>query len=481
MHKLIATSAASRPTGSPPQRKLFRVPSGIFKGRLAALYMDSATGISLVHSDYPHQSWSSPQQIISDSLDSPFSACMDDSGDIHIVYSDSSKDIKFVKLTFAAGAWSTGSAVTVLNVDDNYNPCILKDGDGKLWCFIINHRTSVDSKYYVRTKSSDDDGQTWGTGGGDLGMQLSSGSNDICYVSACQISSRLYSVYTEERSNLKYRVYDLKLESWESEVAIHTGDYIDDDFDIAVSSDKKLGVAFSISSDGRIYFKEFDGNSWSGLQEIEDVQSRSPQISYLNDIPNIFYAGLLGSNYYRLRHALMSGESFLTADCIPSIGIFDKVFVYDDSASSKFEDKTTAAADSSSGDVYHPESSAMLDSIGDCLYVGKQDGFYSVTLILSVVGAGGQVIWEYFDGAQWIAFTPDSGAYHFDSADKLVYLWTGGESIPSDWQIGTVNNYNAYWIRARVSVGFSSNPVGTQVMAAPKCDDLALVRTGSGG
>jgi hypothetical protein len=453
----------------------------MFKGRLAALYMDSATGISLVYSDYPHQSWSSPQQIITDSFDSPFSACMDDPGHIYLVYSDSSRDIKFIKLTFAAGAWSTGSAVTVLNVDDNYNPVILKDSDGKLWCFIINHQTSVDSKYYVRTKYSDDDGQTWGTGAGDPGTQLSSGSNEICYVSACQISSRLYSVYSDERSNLKYRVNDLKLESWESENTIHTGDYIDDDFDIAVSSDKKLGVAFSVSSDSRIYFKEFDGNSWSGLQEIEDVQSRSPQISYLNDIPNIFYAGLLGSNYYRLRHALKSETSFLTLDCIPSIGTFDKVFVYDDSAGSEFEDKTTAAADTSTGDVYHSESSAMLDSIEDCLYIGKKDKFYSATLILSVEGAGGQVVWEYFDGAQWIAFTPDSGAYHFDSADKLVYLWADGESIPSDWQIGTVNIYNAYWIRARVSVGFSSNPVGTQVMAAPKCDDLALVRTGSGG
>ncbi len=481
MHKLIATSAATRPTGSPPQRKLFRVPAGTFKGRLAALYMDSATGISLVYSDYPHQSWSSPQQIINDSLDSPFSACMDASGDIYVVYSDSSKDIKFVKLTFAAGAWSAGSAVTVLNVDDNYNPFILKDGDGKLWCFIVNHRTSVDSKYYVRSKFSDDDGQTWGTGGGDLGTQLSSGSNDICYVSACQISSRLYTVYSDERSNLKYRVYDLKLESWDSENTIHTGDYIDDDFDIAISSEKKLGVAFSVSSDARIYLKEFDGSSWSGLQEVEDIQSRSPQISYSNEIPNMFYAQFLGSNYYKLRHAVKSGDSFLTADYAPSIGTFDKVLVYDDSASAKFEDKTSAAADASSGDVFHSESSAMLDSIGDCLYIGKKDKFYCLTLILSVVGAGGQVIWEYFDGAFWIAFTPDSGAYHFDSADELLYLWADGESVPSNWQIGAVNNYNAYWIRARVSVGFSSNPVGTQVMAAPRCDDLALVRNGSEG
>jgi hypothetical protein len=320
-----------------------------------------------------------------------------------------------------------------------------------------------------------------GDRGWRLGTQLSSGSDDICYISACQISSLLYTVFTDERSNLKYRVYDLKLESWENENTIHTGDYIDDNFDIAVSSEKKLGVTFSISSDGRIYFKEYDGNSWSGLQEIEAVQSRSPQISYLNDIPNIFYAGLLGSNYYKLRHAQKSGESFLTADYIPSIGTFDNVLVYDDSASAEFEDKTSAAANTSSGDVFHSESSAMLDGIGDCLYIGKKDKFYCVALILSVAGAGGQVVWEYFDGSQWNVFTPDSGAYHFDTADKLVYLWADGDSVPSDLQIGAINNYNAYWVKARVTVGFSTNPIGTQIITAPACDDLALVRNGSGG
>lgn len=481
MHKLIATSAATRPTGSPPQRKLFRVPTSTFKGRLTALYMDSASTISLVYSDYPYQSWSSPQQVIADSYDSPFSACMDASGDIYIVYSDSSKDVKFVKLTFAVGAWSAGSAVMVLNVDDNYNPFILKDGDGKLWCFVVNHRTSVDSKYYVRSKFSDDDGQTWGTGGGDLGTQLSPGSDDICYVAGCQISSKLYAVYSDARSNLKFRAYDLKLESWESESTIHTADYIDDDFDIAVSSEKKLGVAFSVSSEARIYFKEFDGSSWSGLQEIEDIQSRSPQISYLNEIPNIFFAGFLGNNYYKLRHAAKSGDSFSIADYAPSIGTFDKVLVYDDSASVKFEDKTSAAADASSGDVFHSESSAMLDSIGDCLYIGKKDKFYCTALILSVVGVGGQVVWEYFDGTSWVDFTLHSGAYHFDSGNKLLYLWADGESVPSDWQIGAIDNFNAYWVRARVTIGFSSNPVGTQIIASPGCDDLALVRNGSEG
>jgi hypothetical protein len=97
-------------------------------------------------------------------------------------------------------------------------------------------------------------------------------------------------------------------------------------------------------------------------------------------------------------------------------------------------------------------------------------------VVLSTAGGGGAVVWEYFDGEDWSQFTPDSGAYHFDSADNLVYLWADSASIPSDWQISKVSNYSAYWIRIRVTSAFSTDPVGTQILAAVKCDDLALVR-----
>jgi len=124
------------------------VPSGVFKGRLAALYMSSTSVIKLTFSDYPHENWSTPQTIVSNSNDSPFSAYMDKSGNIHLVYTDSSKDIKYLEISFAAGEWSPGSAVDVITVDDNYNPFFLMDADDKFWCLFVNH-----NRKYQKTKA----------------------------------------------------------------------------------------------------------------------------------------------------------------------------------------------------------------------------------------------------------------------------------------------------------------------------------------
>ena len=476
MHKLLATSTAARPTGSPPQRKLLRIPNGIFKGRLIALYMDSASGISLTYSDNPYSSWSTPTQILDDSSDSPFSASMDKSGNVRIVYTDNAGAIKYSKLSLIAGAWNAGAAVTVINVDSSYNPFIMIDSDGKLWCLFVNHQTSSDSNYYVRSKTSSDDGQNWGSGSLDLGDLLSAGTADICFVSARQLSSAIYVVYTSGRSDLKYSVYDFGLGAWASESSIHSGDYIDDNFDIAVSPDKKLGVVFAVSSVSKIYFKEFDGSGWSGLFEIENSLSKSPQILYDDNVPDIFFAEIQSGDYGILRHARKSGAVFTVSDFTPSAGLFEKVFVYDDSAVTKYEDKTSPAGDSAAGDIFHSESSAMLDAVDDCLYLGKQEKFFCAAILLSVIGAGGQVVWEYFDGSLWKSFVPLSGAYHFNSADTLVYLWSDGESLPADWQVGTVNGCQAYWVRARVNIVYTTDPVGTMIIAAPRYSDIALAK-----
>ena len=430
----------------------------------------------MTYSDNPHSSWSTPQQVISDSSDSPFSASMDKSGNIRIVYTDSAGAIKYLKLSFTAGAWSAGSAVVVVNVDTSYNPFIMIDGDGKLWCLFVNHQTSSDSKYYVRAKASGDDGQNWGSGSLDLGDQLSAGTADICFIAARQLSSYLCAVYTSGRSDLKFNRRDQVAGTWGGEQTIHSGDYIDDNFDIAVSPDKKLGVVFAVSSDSKIYFKEYDGGGWSGLFEIEAARSISPQILYDNNTPDIFYAKIQCSDYGILRHARKSGDNFTVNDFTSPVGLFEKVFVYDDSAATKYEDKTSEAADDITGDVFHSESSALFDASDDCLYLGKQEKFFCAAILLSVVGAGGQAAWEYFDGSLWKSFVPQSGAYHFDSADSLVYLWSDGESVPADWQVGTVNGHQAYWVRARVNVAFTTDPVGTMLIPAPRLTDLALAK-----
>jgi len=475
MHKLLATSAAARPTGSPPQKKLFRISSGVFAGRLVALYMDSASGISLTWSDPPHTDWSTPVQIISDSFDSPFSACMDKSGNIRLVYSDSSKAIKYLKLSFAAGAWTAGSATTVVNVDDSFNPFILIDSDSKLWCMFVNHQISSDNNYYVRSKISSDDGQTWGSGSLDLGDPLSAGSVDTCYAAGIQLSSYIFAVFTSGRSNLNYRVYESG--AWGNELSIHSGNYIDENFDIAISSDKKLGVAFAVSSDSKIHFKEFDGSFWSGLQDVENAESISPQITYRGSNPQILYSALAGGNYRVPRFASKSGASFSVSDYSPNIGLYDYVLLFDNSANPQFEDLTQAAGDNTASDVFHSISLALLNAVDDCLYLGKVSKFFCAAILLSNAGTGGQVIWEYFDGSAWRSFTPANGAYNFDSGDKLVYLWDDVQSAPAEWQVGAVFGKPAYWVRCRVTAAYTTNPIGSQIVAAPRSTDFSLVRT----
>ncbi len=238
--------------------------------------MSSSSAIKLTFSDYPYENWSTPQTIVSNSNDSPFSAQMDSSGNIHLVYTDSSKDIKYLEISFESGAWSAGSAVDVVTVDDNYNPFFLIDADDNFWCLFVNHYTSGDSKYYVRAKISEDKGSTWGSGPTDTGTALSSGSSDIAYVSGVRIGSRVYAVYIDGRSDLKYRVYDTQSDIWDTEYSIYSGDYIDDDFDLAASVDGRLGVSFAVSGENKIYFKEYDGSSWSGIIEVETASSRAP-------------------------------------------------------------------------------------------------------------------------------------------------------------------------------------------------------------
>jgi hypothetical protein len=476
MQKLLSISTAARPSGSPPQQRLLKVPSGIYRGRIAALYADSANNISLKVADYPYQSWSAAQVIANDAHDSPFSACIDSVGNIYLAYADTSQILKVIKLTFNAGVWSAGSPSTIINIDPSSRPAILRDGDGTLWCFFNHHWTSNDYRHYIRVKSSSDDGQTWGSGPSDLGTALSAAWLEEGYICSCRHLSMLYAVYCVGRSNLILRTNDLSNPGWTTESAIATSDYIDDQFQAAPSSDGKLGVVFIPSSAGKVYLKEYDGLLWSGLIEIENTEARAPQITYKDNAPHIFYTKHLGNDYYAPRYARKSGGTFSLEYLSDNLSAFEKVLLYCPGAGQQFQDKTSAAANTTAEDIFHSESQGLLDSIGDRLYLGMQVKFYCAAVVLSTPGSGGTVVWEYFNGTDWVEFTPYSGGYDFDSADELIYLWQDAASVPSSWQIGAVNNITAFWVRARVTGGFSTNPVGTQILAATKINDLSLAR-----
>ncbi len=475
MHKLLDTSTASIPTGVSPQRKLFKLGYGVYAGRLVCLFGESPSSINMSWADPSYTSWKNPSALITDSADYPFSACIDRDGNIYVVYvQQTTLNLVFFKLIFSAGSWCCGSPVTVLNAGSAYYPAIVRGDNGDLWC-AFSYYDSGTQTYTTRIKSSTDGGLTWGTGPADTGTALSGSSSDMAYVNLNFMGNDLYAVYSQSRSNLYFRKRDSSGGSWDSAVSLFNSNYIDSEFDCAVSSDLKLGIAICPSSASNVYFREYDGVNLSGLQEAAAVSAKAPQIIYKSTRPYLFYARDIGNSLFLPSYAYKDGENFTAGDLINGVGFFDKVMLYNGNAQT-YQDKTNEAINADAADVYHSSSNAIIDDAGDCLYIGKDSKFFCAAIILSTAGNGGTVVWEYYNGAEWESFIPESGAYNFNESSKVVYLWNDLESAPSDWQSSSVNSENKLWVRARVTGDFTTAPVGTQVAASPKSDHFTAAR-----
>jgi hypothetical protein len=137
---------------------------------------------------------------------------------------------------------------------------------------------------------------------------------------------------------------------------------------------------------------------------------------------------------------------------------FTKVYLYH---SGVYEDETEDASNADTADVFHSATSSLLKNVGDILYLGMAERVTNCNIILSTVGIGGVIVWEYYKsqpGGGWIAFTPTSGAYHFTNITKQMNCGS-----LSGWTINSVNGFSAYWIRARVTTIFSTAPIGTEL------------------
>jgi hypothetical protein len=96
-------------------------------------------------------------------------------------------------------------------------------------------------------------------------------------------------------------------------------------------------------------------------------------------------------------------------------------------------------------------------------------------IILSAVGAGGTVSWQYFNGKDWIGFIPSGGNYHFTAADKELLLWNDYTSLPGDWHKSNLNSVEKFWLKVTVTSPFSTGPVGTQITCIPNLSGIILM------
>ncbi len=472
MHKLLDFSSAAIASGVPPQRKLLKIDTGPYAGRMFCLYNESPNTIATTWADPPYTIWSSPYNHVTDSADYPPSACIDSQGNIYVIYvQQTTLNLIFFRLPFVSGMWTSGAPSTVLEEGAAYYPVIARNIEGDLWCAYAYY-DSVKEEYEIKAKSSLDSGITWGGGPTDTGAQLSSGSDEMPYVSICCVSNYVLALYTENRSSLYVRKH---VSAWEPSLLVYSGEYIDSDFDGALSGDMKLGIAFAPSEENCVYFREFDGVSLGGLYEVYSGRAISPQVQYQSVKPYIFFAAAIGNNRHLPKYAIKNATGFDSFDLVKQIGVMDSVQLFE-SSSSLYEDVTENAASETIADIYHPASNALLSAAGDIAYFGSESKFYCLSVILAITATGGSIVWEYHNGSHWASFSPYSGDSDLDEAETVIYLWNDTANIPDNWQGCTVNGVFKYWVRARVAVELTVPPIGTQITAVPKCDDLSLAR-----
>lgn len=133
-----------------------------------------------------------------------------------------------------------------------------------------------------------------------------------------------------------------------------------------------------------------------------------------------------------------------------------KVWQVDDSGPT-YVDMTAAFNNNTDNDVILFPATEAVD---DYFAVGSVAPFDKLTLDFAngTQGAGGTVAWEYSQGGgSWAALTNVSdGTSGFTAApaDSVAVTW----DVPSDWAPDTISGVSAYYVRARVTQVYTTNP-----------------------
>lgn len=474
IHKLIDTSTATTPTGLPTQSKLFQVPQGPFTGRILALFSRSPSGLAWSHADPPYTNWLDAVTFSTESADLPFAAVMDGDANVYVIYTQQTTDaLRCVKLTFANGTWATQTPVTVYDSGTSANkyPSVMKDLYDRIW--VVWTRDDAGT-YTLRSKSSSDDGQTFGSGSTDAGFDLS-GDTTACFGLLIARTNYIHCLFTMGTTTVKNRDRSVDAGIWNATDTLYTGTGLDSNLGAAVSAEGMLGALFA--ADGRLYLKEYDGAVWGALQTASAAAAHAPSLRYIGTAPYALFLRTIGTDQDELYESHRTGGTFGSPiPVLAQAALFATVFCHDADAPAPYADVTTAAGDSGGADVFHPTSTALLAASGDGLYLGGDDRFSMVRVLLSTAGTVGTVTWSYWNGAAWSTFVPDSGAYSFDQANAAVRLFVDAATSPNDWQKTVVNAKNRYWIRAIVGTAFATAPVGSQLTAVPKTSDAIALR-----
>lgn len=461
MQSLIDTSISVYGAGNSAMRRQFKIRSGPYSGRKVVIYQATANAISFSFADPPYNSWSVPQLITDQAADYPSCGWMDSDGNIYFVYTTpTTYALAFRKLTFNLGTWSIGAEVIVHNDKQNYFPTIFKDSLSRIHiCW--TRFDSGSGTYEIRHKRSTSDGATWGAGTTDPGNVLIDQAAS-CFSQTVYLAPFAYCLYTANANTLACRRLPDGASAWDSEIRLYTGILMGDRLSAAVSeSGGIIGVAFESSY--KLFYMESNGQNWGGAHELCADPATAPLLLFNGANPYVIYGSEIGTGQIEMRCRWKNGVGFAEEAVLAAeSAAFATVYLYDNDGLPKYQNRTAEAADSTPGDVVNIAAGVTLSSVNDALYFGAESPFATINIRLSVAGNGGVVEWSYFNGSEWTAFVPYTGAYHFTTLSQLLRLWIDTAHAPTDWQCNRIEGRSYFWIRARVTTSFTTPPVGSQ-------------------
>lgn len=165
------------------------------------------------------------------------------------------------------------------------------------------------------------------------------------------------------------------------------------------------------------------------------------------------------------RH-IMGGELY---------GSMTKVLHYDDSAETYTEETTDANSATDADWTVFPSSEAVDDFVA----IGHTEPFGKLVVDYAngTAGIGGAVTWEYWDGSAWTevsGLSDGTSGFTATAADDKAVTWT----IPTDWSARVLDaGRPLYYVRARVTTVYSTNPVLDQgfIPGKPKVESVITI------
>jgi len=470
MQTKISETTAIGEFGSPTGKKLLKVKSGAYAGRMIAIFKTSTNEIKYCFSNSPYETWNTMTTIASDSMTTIVDAVMNENGDVYLVYCEVTTNyLVSIKLSITDAGWDIGSKVYVYNDGITNTPSITLDSSGNLY---VSFSQLNGSSFDVHVKTSTDDALTWGTSSTDGGEIIAS-SLSMTIPKIMTSDNDLFIVYVTDWNAIKERSRSLSGTTWTTEYTIIASSNIDTNFDATVLPGGFIGVVYD---DTQLNYREFDGSNWSPITTLDTSEGFFPQLTIINNVPVILYLSEFATGEFQLMQTNRQTGSFSSSVVMENrAAAFESLILYSQSSSS-YEDKTTKASNSIAGDLFHSLSTSIASVVNDKIYCGSDLKFRFIRMLLSTVGIGGTVSYSYYDGANWKSFIPSGGAFNLDSSDKELLLWDDFDSAPIDWQKNSVNGVSRFWIKIEVTADFSTAPIGSECTSISNLKSISVRR-----